>query len=228
MSLEPLHITGGRKFADGLAAITAFTSMAASFTIPPLTLLLFAAGEPPGETLTYLALSLLCTLAFIVVGQLFIGLALGHPHTGGGRRRFLRYQLGALGVGAALGFGFAPAMLDAAAPWWIAGITTGLVIGGLSLLPFRNSRHRRLSRRPHHGIALADGVVIEHWDGAMGFHSAPQLVVIRFADETGRARFARHLVQQHPTVLGTIGQVQFDRHHPARIMRFRLGGPGHR
>lgn len=149
MSLEPLRITGGRKFADGLAAITAFTSMAASFTIPPLTLLLFDTSEPLGETFTYLALSLLCILAFIFIGQLFVGMALGRPHTSGCRRRFLRYQLGAIGFGMGLGFGFAPAMFEATTAWWIIGITTGLVIGGVSLLPFRSSRHRRLSRPPH-------------------------------------------------------------------------------
>lgn len=227
MSLEPLRITGGRKFADGLAAITAFTSIAAGFTIPPLMLLLFDTSELLGETLTYLALSLLCILTF-VVGQLLIGLALGHPHTGGSRRRFLRYQFGALGVGAGLGLGFAPAMFEAAAPWRIIGITTGLVIGGLSLLPFCSSRHRRLSRPPHPGTALTDGIVVDHWNGTMGFHSAPQLAVIRFADETGRARFARHLVQQHPTVLGTIGQVQFDRRRPERVLRFSMGRPDRR
>lgn len=62
----------------------------------------------------------------------------------------------------------------------------------------------------------------------MGFHSAPQLAVVRFADETGRARFARDLVQQHPTVLGTMGQVQLDRRRPARVLRFSTGGPGRR
>lgn len=228
MSLEPLRITGGRKFFDCLATITAFTSMAAGFTIPPLTLVLFDTSEPLEETLTYLALSLLCILAFMVVGQLFIGLALGHPHTGGSRRRFLRYQLAAIGVGMGLGFGLAPAMFEAAPVWWIIGITTGVLIGGASLLAFRSSRHRRRSRPPHPGIALTDGVVVDYWHGGMGSHSAPQLAVIRFADEAGRARFARHLVQQHPTVLDTIGQVQFDRRRPARVLRFSTGGPARR
>lgn len=225
MSLEPLRITGGRKFADGLATITAFTSMAAGFTIPPLTLLLFDTSEPLGETLTYLTLSLLCILGFVLIGQLLIGLALGRPHTGGSRLRFFRNQLGALGFGAGLGFGFAPAMFEAATPWWIIGITTGVLISGPSLLFFLGSGHRRLRRPPHPGIALAEGVVVDYWNGAMGFHSAPQLAVIRFADARGRARFVRHLVQQHPTVLGTMGQVQFDRRRPERVLRFSAGGP---
>ena len=227
MSLEPLRITGGRKFADGLATITAFTSMATGFTIPPLTLLLFDTSEPLGETVAHLALNLLCVLAFVLVGQLLIGLALGRPHTGGSRSRFFRYQLGSLGFGAGLGFGFAPAMFEAATPWWIVGITTGVLVGGLSLLVFRNSGRRPLHRPPHPGIALADGVVVDYWNGAMGYRSAPQLAVVRFADERGRARFVRHLVQRSPTDLGSMGQVQFDRRRPERVLRFTVGRPPH-
>lgn len=116
-------------------------------------------------------------------------------------------------------------MLEAATPRWIIGITTGILVGGLSLLFFPNPGHRPLPRPPHPGIALTDGALVAHWNGAMGFRSAPQLAVIRFADTTGRARLACHLVQQHPTVLGTMGQVQLNRRLLEQALRFNVGPP---
>ena len=49
--------------------------------------------------------------------------------------------------------------------------------------------------------------------------------VIRFADESGRARFARHVVRRSPTTLGTIGQVQYDRRRPDQVLSFTSARP---
>lgn len=225
MSLQPLPITGVRRLAGGSAGITATTSMAAGFTISPMTVLLAVPGEGLNANLPLFGLTLAATLAFILIGQALIRAALGRIRTGGSLSRFFRYQLAAIGVGAGLGLCFAPAMLGAAPGWWVASIIAGVVLCLLSLLAFRSARRPILGRSPGPNIGLAEGVVVDYWSGVLPRSAAPQLATIRFVDEAGRARFARHLVQQRPTVLGTMGQVQYDRRRPHRVLRFSISGP---
>jgi len=222
MSLQPLPITGARRLAGGSAGITTTTSMAAGFVISPMTVLLSVPGEDLSANLLLFGLTLAATLAFILVGHALIRAALGRVRTGGSLSHFFRYQLAAIGGGAGLGLCFTPAMLGAAPGWWVASIIAGVVLCLLSLLAFRSARRPILRRSPHPNIGLAEGVVVDHWSGVLPRGAAPQLATIRFVDESGRARFARHLVQQRPTVLGTMGQVQYDRRRPHRVLRFSI------
>lgn len=223
MSLQPLQITGGTKFAAGLAGILTTTNMAAGCVITVLVFIPTGPGEPLSSSLLFLALAVLTAGAFIAVSHLLVRTALGRHRTGGSLTRFFRYQLGALGFGGGLGLGFLPAMIGAAPAWWVVSIAAGIALCGVSLLAFRRARYRILDRPPHSHIGLADGVVVDYWSGAMPRSSAPSLTVIRFADESGRARWARHLVQQPPSMLGTMGQVQYDRRRPERVLRFTVG-----
>ncbi|MGO2038316.1 MAG: hypothetical protein ACTH2U_17730 [Brevibacterium sp.] len=223
MSLQPLRITGGTKFAAGLAGILTTTSMGAGCAITALALLTTVPSEPLSSTLLFLALALLTSGAFVAVSHLLVRAALGRHRTGGSLTRFFRYQLGALGVGGGLGLGFFPAMIGAAPIWWAVSITAGIALCGVSLLAFRRARYRILDRPPHPHIGLAEAVVVDYWSGAMPRGAAPSLTVIRFTDESGRARWVRHLVAQPPSMLGTMGQVQYDRRRPERVLRFTVG-----
>src|SRR5699024_8686786 len=110
----------------------------------------------------------------------------------------------------------------AAPGWWVASIIAGVVLCLLSLLAFRSARRPILGRSPGPNIGLAEGVVVDYWSGVLPRGSAPQLATTRFVDEAGRARFARHLVQQRPTVLGTMWRLQYDRRRPQRVLRFSI------
>lgn len=223
MSLQPLQLSGGTKFAAGLAGILTTTSMAAGWAVTALGFLPTGPGEPLGSTLFFLALAVLASGAFAAVSHLLVRIALGHHRTGGSLSRFFRYQLGALGFGGGLGLGFLPALIGAAPVWWVASIAVGIALCGVSLLAFRSDRYRILDRPPHPHIGLAEAAVVDYWSGAMPRGAAPSLTVIRFADESGRARWARHLVAQPPSMLGTMGQVQYDRRRPERVLRFTVG-----
>ncbi|WP_209323836.1 hypothetical protein [Brevibacterium renqingii] len=225
MSPQPLPITGARRLAGGSAGMLATTSMAAGFAISPMTVLLAVPGEDLDANLPLFGLTLAATLAFILIGHALIRAALGRVRTGGSLSRFFRYQLAAIGVGAGLGLCFAPAMLSAAPGWWAASIIAGITLCLLSLLAFRSARRPILRRSPGPNIGLAEGVVVDYWSGVLPRGAAPQLATIRFVDEAGRTRFARHLIQQRPTVLGTMGQVQYDRRRPHRVLRFSISGP---
>lgn len=223
MSLQPLRITSGTKFAAGLAGILTATSMAAGWAVTALGFLPTGPGEPLSSTLFFLALAVLAAGAFVAVSHLLVRAALGRHRTGGSLTRFFRYQLGALGVGGGLGLGFCPAMIGADPIWWVASIAAGIALCGVSLLAFRRARYRILDRPPRSHIGLAEAVVVDYWSGAMPRGAAPSLTVIRFADESGRARWVRHLVAQPLSMLGTMGQVQYDRRRPERVLRFTVG-----
>ncbi|MCU4298942.1 hypothetical protein D3I60_17995 [Brevibacterium permense] len=225
MSLEPLHITGGTKFAAGLAGILTTTSMVAGWGVAAFAFLPTGPSEPLTSKLVFLTLALITSAAFIVVSQLLARAALGRFRTGGSLIRFFGYQLGALGVGGGLGLGFLPAMLGAAPHWWVISISAGLGLVAVSLLAFRSDRRRPVITPANPGIGLTEGVVVDYWSGAMPRSAAPSLAVIRYADESGRARFARHLIRQSPTTFGTIGQVQYERRRPDRIRSFTNGRP---
>src|SRR5699024_12348771 len=109
MSLQPLPITGARRLAGGSAGITATTSMAAGFTISPMSLLLAVPGEDLNANLPLFGLALAATLAFILIGQALIRAALGRVRTGGSLSRFASSQLAAIGVRAGRGRCFAHA-----------------------------------------------------------------------------------------------------------------------
>lgn len=151
--------------------------------------------------------------------------ALGRFRTGGSLSRFFRYQLAALGAGGGLGLGFLPAMIGAAPIWWVISIGAGVGLIAVSLLAFRGDPRRPLTAPTHPGIGLTEGVVVDYWSGAMPRATAPGLTVVRFADEFGRARFARHLIRRNPTTFGTMGQVQYDRCRPEKVLRFVNGRP---
>lgn len=225
MSLEPLRISAGRKFAAGLAGILTTTSMAVGWGVTALIFIPTGPGEPLSSKLLFLALTLIVSTTFVVVSQLLMRAALGRFRTGGSLTRFFGYQVGALGVGGGLGLGFFPAMLGADPLWWVISIIAGIGLISVSLLVFRGDRRRPLTARAHPGVGLAEGVVVDYWSGAMPRSAAPSLTVIRFADESGRARFARHLVRRNPTTFGTMGQVQYERRRPDKVLRFTNGRP---
>ena len=116
-------------------------------------------------------------------------------------------------------------MIGAAPVWWVISIGAGVGLIAVSLLAFRGDPRRPLTAPTHPGIGLTEGVVVDYWSGAMPRAAAPGLTVVRFADEFGRARFARHLIRRNPTTFGTMGQVQYDRRRPDRVLRFINGRP---
>lgn len=225
MSLEPLRISAGRKFAAGLAGILTTTSMAAGWGVTAFIFLPTSPSDPLSSKLLFLALALIASAAFVVVSHLLVRAALGRFRTGGSLSRFFRYQLAALGAGGGLGLGFLPAMIGAAPTWWVISIGAGVGLIAVSLLAFRGDPRRPLTAPTHPGIGLTEGVVVDYWSGAMPRATAPGLTVVRFADEFGRARFARHLIRRNPTTFGTMGQVQYDRCRPEKVLRFVNGRP---
>ena len=223
MSLQPLRISPGRKFAGGLAGILTTTSMAAGWAITAFSSLLLdreETSDPLLDKILFLALALSSAAALVTVSHLLMRIALGRFRTGGSLTRFFRYQLGALGVGGGLGFCFAPAMLEADPAWSVASITAGVCLIAASLLAFRKARFPILDRPPYPSIGLAEGSVIEYWSGSRA--RAPSLAVVHFSDAQGRQRWARHLVQQGPSMQGTVGQVVYDRNRPERVRRFAV------
>jgi hypothetical protein len=225
MSFQPLHISPGRRFAAGLAGILTTTSLAAGWAITALALLPTGPDEPLSSHLLFLALALLTAAAFVITCQLLMRAALGRHRTEGSLTRFFRYQLGALGAGGGLGLGFLPAMLGAAPHWWVVSITAGVGLIVTSLRAFRGDRRRPVTAPAHPGIGLTEGVVIDYWSGALPRGAAPSLAVVRFADESGRLRFARHLIRRNPTSFGMMGQVQYDRRRPEKVRSFTSGHP---
>lgn len=222
MSLEPLHISSGRKFTAVLAAITAWINVPAGALIASGTILVVDPNEPIRATVALLAVATIIAVICSLIGQALIRLALGTFRTGGTSTRFVRYQFAALGVGGSLGIGFSPAFFDSSPLWWALGVAAGLFAGGTSLLLFRGSARQPLSRAPHPDVTLAEGTIVEHWSRSLGGFVPPGLSVVRYCDERGRARFVRHLRRQHHTGLGAIGQVQIDRRQPERVLHFSL------
>ena len=221
MSLQPLRITAGRKLAAGLAGIiTMSVTLTSGFALAALAFLPAGSGGLLSEKVLFSALAVIAALVSATISFLLVLAALGRFRTGGGLSRFFRYQLAALGAGGGLGLGFAPAMTDAAPAWWVVAITAGLGLIAVSLLAFRKARYPILDRPPYPNTALAEGSVIDHWSraGTRG----PSLTVIHFVDDKGRDRWARHLVQQDPSMPGTRGQVVYDRHRPERVRRFAV------
>lgn len=223
MSLQPLSISNGRKFAAGLAGILTMVSIGSGWSITALSALLLDrddTSDPLFSKLLFLVIALASALVFVIVCQLLMRAALGRIRTGGSLTRFFRYQLAALGIGGGLGLGLVPAMYGASPAGWVISITAGIALIIICLFAFRPARCPILENPPRHHIGLAAGVVVDHWLG--GSSRSPSLNVIRFTDESGRQRWARHLVRQGPSLFGTRGQVQYDRHRPERVLRFAV------
>lgn len=221
MSLQPLHITAGRKLAAGLAGIiTMSVTLTSGFAIAALALLPAGPGGLLSEKTLFSAIAVIVAIASVTASFLLVLAALGRFRTGGSLSRFFRYQLAALGSGGGLGLGFAPAMTDAAPVWWVVAIAAGLGLVAVSLLAFRKARYPILDRPPHPHVALAEGRVIDY--SAQAQSRGPTLTVVHFVDDRGRERWARHLVQQDPSLRGTVGQVVYDRHRPERVRRFAV------
>lgn len=221
MSLQPLRITAGRKLAAGLAGIiTMSITLTSGFAIAALAFLPAGPGGLLSEKTLFSALAVIVAIASVTASLLLVLAALGRFRTGGSLSRFFRYQLAALGSGGGLGLGFAPAMTDAAPVWWVVAIAAGLGLIAVSLLAFRKARYPILDLPPHPNVALAEGRVIDY--SAQAQSRGPTLTVVHFVDDRGRERWARHLVQQDPSLRGTVGQVVYDRHRPERVRRFAV------
>lgn len=221
MSLQPLHITAGRKLAAGLAGIiTMSATLTSGFAIAVLSFLPAGPGGLLSEKVVFSALAVIVALVSAAISFLLVLAALGRFRTGGSLSRFFRYQLAALGAGGGLGLGFVPAMTDAAPIWWVVAIAAGLGLIAVSLLTFRRARYPILDRPPHPNVALAEGRVIDY--SAQAQSRGPTLTVVHFVDDKGRDRWARHLVQQDPSMPGTRGQVVYDRVRPERVQRFAV------
>ncbi|UVI35449.1 hypothetical protein [Brevibacterium spongiae] len=224
MSVQPLRITVGRKLAAAIAGFVTFLSIGAGWAFVSLIFSPLDPWESALERVIHLTAGLGITLIVVAACHLLMRAALGRFRTGGSLSRFFRYQLAALGVGCALGLGLAPGVSDGvsdAAPiWWVVSITAAVSLIAVSLLPFRKARHPILDRPPHPTTALAEGRVIDYWDGSQ--FRAPKLTVVHFVDTRGRDRWIRHLVQQDPSMRGTVGQVVYDRHRPERVLRFTV------
>jgi hypothetical protein len=223
VSLQPLRISRGCQFSAGLAAIVAVTSIFAGSATAVCSVLLANqadTSDPLTTKLILLSLTLVVCAVFLMAGHVLMRIALGRFRTGGSLSRFFRYQLAALGCGAGLGLGVSPAIFDAAPAWWVLGIAAGAALCAVSLLGFRSDRRTPPTRPPAPHIGLADGVVVDSWTGGSPQARAPQLTVVRFADETGRARWICHLVRRDSTTAGAMGQVQYDRRRPERILSF--------
>lgn len=221
MSLQPLRITAGRKLAASLAGIiTMSVTMTSGFATSAMAFLPIGPADPLGQKLLFGTLAVIVAAISIAVSFLLVRVALGRIRTGGSLSRFFRYQLAALGAGAGLGLGFVPAMAEAAPVWWVVSITAGLGLIAVSLLAFRKARYPILSRPPYPHIGLAEGRVIDDWSN--GQSRSPSLTVVHFVDDKGRGRWARHLVQQSPSLRGTIGQVVYDRRRPEKVRRFAV------
>ncbi|MGC2939360.1 MULTISPECIES: hypothetical protein [unclassified Brevibacterium] len=221
MSLQPLRISPGRKLAAGLAGIfTMSVTLTAGCLITGLTFVPGGPGEPQSQKLFFIALAVLLAIASVTVCHLLMRAALGRHRTGGSLTRFFRYQLAALGVGGGLGLGFVPAMTEAAPVWWVISIAVGVGLIAVSLLAFRKARYPILDRPPYPSRGLAEGRVVDYWSGSQA--RAPSLVVVHFINAQGRDRWVRHLVQQSPSMQGTVGQVVYDRSRPERVRRFAV------
>ena len=221
MSLQPLRITAGRKFAAGLAGIfTMSATMTSGFAVSIFTFLPIGPADPLSQKLLFGTLAVIVAAISIAVSFLLVRVALGRIRTGGSLSRVFRYQLAALGAGAGLGLGFVPAMAEAAPVWWVVSITAGLGLIAVSLLAFRKARYPILSRPPQPHIGLAEGRVIDNWSN--GQSRGPSLTVVHFVDDKGRERWVRHLVQQSPSLRGTVGQVVYDRRRPEKVRRFAV------
>lgn len=221
MSLQPLRISAGRKFAAGLSSIvTMSATLGAGFLITGLTFIPSGPGEPMGEKFFFIALAVLVAIASVIVCHLLMRAAVGRQRTGGSLTRFFRYQLAALGCGGGLALGLLPAITEAAPAWWVLSITAGVGLIAVCLLAFRKARYPILDHPPHPGIELTEGRVVDYWAGAAA--RSPSLAVVHFTDAQGRDHWVRHLVQQSPSMQGTIGQVTYDRHRPDRVLRFAV------
>lgn len=221
MSLQPLRITAGRKLAAGLAGIiTMSVTLTTGFAVALFTFLPAGYGGQLTEKLFFLALAIVVAIFSVAFSHALMRAALGRIRTGGSLSRFFRYQLAALGCGGGLGLGFVPAATDAATAWWVVSLATGAGLIAVSLLAFRKARYPILDRPPYPNAALTEGSVIDYWSGSSA--RAPSLTVVHFVDNNGRDRWARHLVQQDPSMRGTVGQVVYDRQRPERVRRFAV------
>ena len=129
MSLQPLHITAGRKLAAGLAGIiTMSATLTSGFAIAVLSFLPAGPGGLLSEKVVFSALAVIAALVSAAISFLLVLAALGRFRTGGSLSRFFRYQLAALGAGGGLGLGFVPAMTDAAPIWWVVAIIRTILV----------------------------------------------------------------------------------------------------
>ncbi|WP_167199061.1 hypothetical protein [Brevibacterium pigmentatum] len=232
MSLQRLEISAWARLSAKLAGVFTLTSVCPGALVAALVFLPLDFRESATERFTYLTASLISTAVLIVVCQRLIRGSLGRFRTSSSLTRFLRYQLGALGCGAGLGIGFLPVILetapspDHATPaQWVSSICAGLGLLVVSLLTFRGDRRSPLTAPAHPSMSLTEGIVVDYWSDKLPSGATPSLAVIRFADESGRARSARHLVRRSTTTLGTMGRAQYDLRRPDKVLGFTSGRP---
>lgn len=217
MSLEPLQITAGRRFASVFAGFTQLGTLMGgaiiALSLPTLT-------EAPGQALTAVFLVMFevaVLVPAVLLGQIFVRAALGKYRTRGSVAHYSRIQGAVFGVGLAVGTGLSAFAHSAQTLTKVALVALAVVILGLSVMLPLASRRRELAAPPHPDISLVPGRVVDHW---LPIHSsrmgAMELSVISYPDEQGNERFVRHLYQQSFTVLGVVGQMQVHRRRPNR------------
>jgi hypothetical protein len=228
MPSETLHIGIGTKFAAAFATfITVFANPTAGLVLSAdITLSLAPEIHPPDSPSPIAVLVILgISLTVVILGQVFINLALGPRRTRGSAARFLRYQLGSLGIGAGCGLCIISVTLGSNRVVGAAGVGAGALIFGVSLLAFKSSRARPRARTQRPNTVVAEAEVIELWSGHFLRLPNPQMAVIRFTDNEERGRFVRHIVRQRSTETGANGMVEIDRRRPTRAPHFIVEPP---
>ncbi|MGO1768559.1 MAG: hypothetical protein ACTHZX_01290 [Microbacterium sp.] len=216
----PARIGWRPKLLTTLAGFESYclTMPAGVLTAAYVALLLDPAERARGA-IWWLILALVVALVGVALGQLLIVAALGRRRTGGCAARFGRYQLGALGAGAAIGVGFSPGIVGAGALAWVPAISGAVALMAVSLLAFRPSRRRLPPDPPPAGTAVVPGMVVDHWWGVPRANG-PQLSLVEYADEWGRVHRAMHILQDGFAGIGVTGLVWIRRDRPDRPLRF--------
>lgn len=223
MSLEPLRISAGSKFAAVCATIGLVLLAVIGFCTGFLFVLLLDPLGRESSTPIELAVGLLLAIVVAAIGQVLILAALGRFRTRGGPGRYARYQLLAFGIGIAISTALYPLFMEKGVAWWLVCIAGAIVVAASSLLLLLPARYRPLEHPPHPKVLLVPATVIHHWNPiAANGPAPPQFSVIRYRDEQGRERFARHLYRQALTARGVVGQAQIERSRQDRVLRFSV------
>ena len=91
MSLEPLRITGGTKFAAGLASIVTWSvTLPSGFATSAMIFLPIGPADPLSQKLLFGTLALVVAIISVAVSFLLVRAALGRFRTGGSLSRFFR------------------------------------------------------------------------------------------------------------------------------------------
>lgn len=223
MSLEPMSVGAGRKLASATAGFCSIALAGAAFmTAAGVMLWLFMSGDVD----VLLASGLVAVVVTVALGQTLVRLALGPHRTGGGMRRYGRYQLGTIGLGVVFGVIGLPLMtLSDAAPLltgpfeWVACSAVAAIIGVASALCFRPDRRRPGCVPPRPGQVIVPGVVAEHWSAPSRLMTF-DISVIRYTGPDGQERYVRHLYRQALTIKGVVGEVHVEVGRPDRATAF--------